>query len=139
MLAPKTKDELARLKKEKENFYRQIKEVILPGGFSLCRRLFIGGCIERGVGSSFRHKAHAHCFTKYPNFGVLCFRKIERVGKYHLIANNDGSITVIIDRPSCLLLHEYAHLLAPNQAHNKTFYRRDVELKKIWALKSRVL
>lgn len=130
MIKPKSKIELDRAKAERVKFYRQIKEVLLPPGFDKCKQLFIGGCIERGVGSSFRHKAHAHSFKPCPHFGVLCFRSIKRIGQYHIIANNDNSITVVIDKPSRLLLHEYAHLLAPNQWHNKTFERRYKELLK---------
>lgn len=125
MLKAKTAEELRRLKKEKNNFYRQITEVVLPD-WMRCK-VFIGGCIERGVGSSFRAKAHAHNEKTDSDFGYLCFRSIKRLGKYHTIANDNG-ITVIVDKPSRLLLHEYAHILAPNQYHNETFDRRYREL-----------
>lgn len=128
MILPKTGAELLRLKKAKETFYRQIKDVVLPVGFDCI--VFIGGCIDDGVGSSFRHKAHAHNYKRDPQFGTLCFRSIKRIGQYHQLANDDGTVTIVVDRPSRLLLHEYAHILAPNQPHNKTFNRRYKELLK---------
>jgi hypothetical protein len=130
MIKPLSKFELDKRKAEKQSFYRQIKEVILPAGFEKCTRLFIGGCVKRGVGSSFRHKADAHCYKADKLFGTLCFRSIKRLGEYHTVANDDGTVTIIIDKPSRLVLHEYAHLLAPNQPHNKTFDRRYRELLK---------
>ena len=129
MLTAKTGAELKLLKQQKDDFYRQIKEVILPAGFNC--KAFIGGCIDRGVGSSFRRQAHAHNSKTDPEFGCLCFRSIKRIGQYHQIANDDGSITIVVDKPSRLLLHEYAHILAPNQCHNKTFDRRYRELLKL--------
>lgn len=128
MIQPKTKEELKRLKRQKDDFYRQIKEVVLPVSFNC--KVFIGGCIERGVGSSFRRKAHAHNYKRDPNFGTLCFRSIKRIGEYHTIANDDNTLIVVVDKPSRLLLHEYAHILAPNQPHNKTFDRQYRELLK---------
>lgn len=129
MIKPKTGTELQYLKKQKDNYYRQIKEVILPAGFDC--KVFIGGCVDDGVGSSFRRKAHAHNSTRDFNFGWLCFRSIRRIGQYHQVANDDNTITIIIDKPSRLLLHEYAHILAPNQWHNNTFNRRYKELLKL--------
>lgn len=128
MITPKTGKELQWLKQEKDKFYRQIATVIPPEGFNCS--IFIGGCVERGVGSSFRHQAHAHNDKTDPHFGTLCFRSIKRIGKYHTIANDNGTVTIVIDKSSRLLLHEYAHILAPNQWHNKTFDRRYRELLK---------
>lgn len=71
--------------------------------------IFVGGCVARGVGSSFRARAHAHCFTIDPHFGWICFRSIKRVGEV------EGHT---ITRPSALLWHEYAHILTPNHGHD---------------------
>ena len=94
--------------------------------------IFVGGCVERGEGSSFRSKAHAHNDQKYPYYGWICVRSIKRIGKFHLFDQRLVDIGVAnyqdfdgrIDKPSQLLLHEYAHLLAPNQGHTVTFYKR---------------
>lgn len=134
---PLTKSELDVAKKAKDDFYRQIEIVVLPDWlknlFPSCR-VFVGGCVERGVGSAFRHLAHAHNSTKYPdpNFGCLCFRSIKRIGQYRIISMNDGRVQIIVDKPSRLMLHEFAHLLALNQGHNPTFYRRYKELLKLY-------
>jgi len=63
------------------------------------RGLFVGGCVERGDGSSFRAKAHAH--TEGTFKGWICVRSIKR------IKMGDG-------RPSMLMLHELAHITLPN-------------------------
>ena len=128
MIKPKTGAELRLLKQQKDDFYRQIASVVIPGNWHC--KVFIGGCMERGVGSAFRHQAHAHNSKIDPNFGWLCFRSIKRLGKYHTIANDNGTVLIVVDKPSRLLLHEYAHILAPNQGHNKTFERRYKELLK---------
>ena len=54
--------------------------------------VYIGGCVERGEGSRFRAKAHAHSSGDYK--GWLCFLASRRLA----------------DR--ALVLHELAHLLA---------------------------
>lgn len=58
--------------------------------------LFVGGCVDRGDGSSFRAKAHAH--TGDSNKGWICVRAARRVG--------DTS------KPNMLMLHEVAHLIS---------------------------
>lgn len=71
--------------------------------------VFVGGCVARGVGSSFRRRAHAHCMLRDPHFGWICFRSLKRVGKVedHMIVE-----------PSRLLWHEYAHILTPDHYHD---------------------
>lgn len=66
--------------------------------------IFVGGCVERGVGSSFRASAHAHNHTNDKDYGWICIRSQKRV------LTPSG-------QPSTLLLHEYAHILTPNQGH----------------------
>lgn len=65
--------------------------------------VFIGGCIDRGRGSSFRRKAHAH-ISGCTNAGFICVRSIKRVFM------RDGI------RPSHLMIHELAHIVS-NQGH----------------------
>ena len=102
---------------------RQWKEV---------KGIFVGGCVKRGEGSSFRAKAHCHNCKAYPYFGWICVRSAKRIGSYHLFDERLADIGIVnyqefegaIDKPSQLLIHEYAHLLAPGQGHTPTFYRQ---------------
>lgn len=67
-------------------------------------RVFVGGCVERGVGSSFRRQAHAHNHKRDPRYGWICVRSPKR------LKTPSG-------KPSTLMYHEYAHMLVPNQGH----------------------
>jgi hypothetical protein len=58
--------------------------------------VFVGGCVDRGDGSSFRARAHAHCSGK--NQGWICVRSPKR------LYTPSGS-------PSNLMIHELAHIL----------------------------
>lgn len=72
-------------------------------------RLFVGGCVERGDGSSFRRRAHAHVVGQ--DKGWICIRSWRR------ILGSTG-------RPSRLIWHEVAHcLVGPSNWHNKTWDR----------------
>jgi len=117
-------------------FYRTIKEVIPPEGWDC--KIFIGGCIARGIGSSFRHTAHAHNNEWGPKVGGhreacqfykwICIRGIKRLGEYEITTNPDGSTVVKVIKPSHTLKHEYAHILVPNQGHTETWANRLKEL-----------
>jgi hypothetical protein len=58
--------------------------------------IFVGGCVDRGVGSSFRAQAHAH--IEGPHLGWICIRGWRR---FH---------------NKSLLLHELAHVVS-GQGH----------------------
>jgi len=76
--------------------------------------IFVGGCVKRGVGSSFRAKAHAHCWTDDPYFGWICVRSAKRLGE---VQGQE------ITKPSQLLWHEYAHILTPDHYHDDAWRR----------------
>lgn len=65
--------------------------------------VFIGGCVDRGVGSSFRAQAHAH--TSGKNKGWICIRGWRRLYQRQL------------------LLHELAHILT-GQGHTDVWRTR---------------
>lgn len=60
--------------------------------------VFVGGCVERGEGSSFRAKAHAHYKSDQPSSQWICVRSAKR------LYNAKG-------QPSNTMLHELAHVL----------------------------
>ena len=116
--------------------------------------VFVGGCVKRGEGSSFRAQAHAHNSTKCnclwctgklipqdkkslekhqkdlremkDRFGWICVRSQKRLGE--IAPNDDGSLTVI--KPSQLLWHELAHILTPNHYHDDAWRKKMKELNQ---------
>lgn len=60
--------------------------------------LFVGGCVERGDGSSFRASGHAHMLPDDAYPGWVCIRSAKRV-------------YTASGRPTTLMWHEYAHVL----------------------------
>jgi len=87
--------------------------------------IFVGGCIERGIGSSFRRQAHAHNETSDKHFGWVCVRSHRRL--YAATRNDDGSWSET-KQPSRLMWHEYAHILTPNHGHDDTWRAKMQEL-----------
>lgn len=71
----------------------------------------VGGCAEaidtprRGA---FRRRAHAHNHPRDPRFGWIC-----------ILSARAGRVVTLTGRPTTLLAHEYAHLLAPNSGHGE--------------------
>jgi hypothetical protein len=92
-------------------------KLLAPAGWTEVAGVFVGGCVERGDGSSFRAKAHAHNAWGTPHFGWICVRSWRRVGEFTEtpgIDGSDGEVTA----PSRLLFHEYAHILTPGHGHD---------------------
>src|SRR3990167_9377516 len=79
----------------------ELGDLVFKSGF---RGIFYGGCIERKEGSSFRAKAHAHCFKADKYFGWICYRSAKRLS----------------DRR--LLIHELSHILTKN-GNTRKFYK----------------
>jgi len=108
-----------------------------PRAWLTCKGVFVGGCIKRGEGSSFRAQAHAHNRRDDPYFGWICFRSARRIkGHFHPYDDKLVSLGVVnyqdfdgrIDTTNHILLHEYAHILSPNHGHDDTFRKRLREL-----------
>lgn len=73
----------------------------------VCAGVFVGGCVRRGVESSFRRKAHAHCGVDDKHRGWICVRSHRRLWT-----------TGQTRTPTRLMFHEYAHQLCPpNTGH----------------------
>lgn len=78
--------------------------------------IFVGGCVERGEGSSFRKAAHAHNHRRDPFFGWVCVRSWRRIGTF--VALEHAEWDAEVTKPSRLLWHEYVHILCPNHSHD---------------------
>lgn len=107
-------------RQKKNEYYKTISKVKLPDIYYFKHiTIFIGGCIERGIGSSFHATAHAHNREGDEHFNTICIRSVKKLGKYHEEKDKDGKLIIVVDKPSQTLLHEIAHLLVPNQGHTK--------------------
>ena len=73
--------------------------------------VFVGGCVARGIGSSFHAMAHTHDGRNGgdPFVGWICVRSTKRV----LTASG---------QPTRILLHEVAHVLAPKASHGSAAF-----------------
>lgn len=71
--------------------------------------VFVGGCVDRGDGSSFRALAHTH--TQTAPLGWICVRSERR-------------LFTPAGAPSRLLRHEAAHVLEPGAGHGSQRFER---------------
>ena len=74
--------------------------------FPQLKGIFVGGCVDRGEGSSFRAQAHAHTSKTDKNYHWICVRSAKR------LYMSDG-------RPSRLLWHELAHIITDHGHDDK--------------------
>lgn len=116
----------AALARARERY--RLMDVRVPESMPEVKGIFIGGCVDRGIGSSFRAQAHAHNHRENPHFGWLCVRAYRRLGVVEELPRDDGRIEVVIHKPSRLLWHEYAHILTPGHGHDDTWRRKMKEL-----------
>ena len=87
--------------------------------------VFVGGCVDRGEGSSFRARAHAHCVKGNIKPGWICVRGWKRLeGTY---APASGAYAGTIVKPNRILMHELAHILS-GHGHDDTWRRMMKEL-----------
>ena len=82
----------------------EVPDVLKPYGVI---GIFVGGCVQRGDGSSFRAQAHAHSALWSASLGWICIRSAKRVFV-------NGS-----NKPSTLLWHETAHIWRRSWSHEK--------------------
>lgn len=72
---------------------------------NILKGVFLGGCVDRGDGSSFRARAHAH--IKGTNQGWICVRGRKR-------------LMTLKGKPSNTMWHELAHLIS-GEGHTDKF------------------
>ena len=123
----KTAEELRQALEKMRELYREATVVVPPDLVGVAG-IFLGGCVERGVGSSFRAKGHAHNDGAGKFYRWICIRSLARLGEYQLVPQSDGKTLLFITKPSRLLMHEYAHVLTPGHSHDDTWRRKMREL-----------
>lgn len=82
-----------------------VVDMLRAMGWTDVSGVFVGGCVNRGVGSSFRAMAHTHTKRDELTFRWICVRSGRRV-------------LTEAGKPSRLLLHEVAHVIAPQAKHH---------------------
>ncbi|MFA6971811.1 MAG: hypothetical protein WC208_10470 [Gallionella sp.] len=90
---------------------------------------FVGGCIERGDGSSFRAKAHAHN-EPYGGIKVLDEQGNPKRGEHFgwICVRSPKRLRMANGKPSMLMLHEMAHILTPDHWHDDAWRAKVREL-----------
>jgi len=74
--------------------------------------------VERGEGSRFRHRAHAHNYKGDAFYGWVCVLSPKRLG---VTVACEGGADLEVVKPSRILVHEYAHILTPGHGHDDTW------------------
>ena len=79
--------------------------------------VYVGGCVEERGAWRLWHEQHGHAHndTTDPWFGWICILDVK-------------DVITRAGNPTQILLHEYAHLLAPNQGHSVKWKRITTEL-----------
>jgi len=74
--------------------------------------IYVGGCVDERVSWSIWEQAcaHAHNVKKAPWFGWICILETK-------------DVLTPTGKPTQTLLHEYAHLLVPDQGHTAKWKR----------------
>jgi hypothetical protein len=94
--------------------YSHVAGDVLFDQYPEVKGIYVGGCVQRGEGSSFRAQAHAHTDSNWIYPGWICVRSAKR-----LYTSNGGA--------SQLMLHELAHILT-GEGHTDKWRAKAKEL-----------
>lgn len=94
--------------------YTRVAGDVMFSDYPEVKGIYIGGCVERGEGSSFRALAHAHTSKSSEYHGWICVRSAKR------LYTSGG-------RPSQIMLHELAHIVT-GQGHTDKWRAKAKEL-----------